>query len=131
MPNKLLKSCNHQGCSQITQGTHCNAHRAERSSIAYGRSRQPTTQQGYDNRWRKVRAQFLSAHPLCMHCQNEGKINPATEVHHIVRIVDGGENNFSNLQALCKPCHSRETRRHSKAIRVKPCGVGNINPCGV
>jgi len=39
---------------------------------------------------------------------------PATEVHHIVPLDKGGSNADENLQALCKPCHSRHTLSETK-----------------
>nr|WP_255407226.1 MULTISPECIES: HNH endonuclease [Corynebacterium] len=29
------------------------------------------------------------------------------EVHHVVPLSRGGSHDFTNLMALCKPCHSR------------------------
>ena len=66
--------------------------------------RDSASKRGYDRRWRRLRIAVLSGEPLCREC---GK--PATEVDHIVAIAKGGEDVESNLQPLCKPCHSRKT----------------------
>ena len=68
-------------------------------------------QRGYDARWRRVRAWYLKRHPLCLDCQGEGRVAPATEVHHIVALRDGGTHEETNLTALCKSCHSRRTAK--------------------
>lgn len=69
-------------------------------------------------RWRSLRAAFLRAHPLCALCSRP---TPATEVDHIVAIRDGGAPwSWDNLQALCKPCHSRKT---GAGERVRGCTV--------
>ena len=65
----------------------------------------------YDSAWRKYRAWYLRQHPLCEDClRYHGRATPATEVHHIIALRDGGEKmDESNVQGLCKQCHSRET----------------------
>lgn len=57
--------------------------------------------------WRVGRVAYLSAHPLCVYCQELGYLTPATVVDHIVP-HKGDRGLFfdqSNWQALCKPCH--------------------------
>jgi len=60
---------------------------------------------------------FLRAHPLCadpfgVHAER-GELVAATEVDHIVSRKRGGADDESNLQALCKSCHSRKTALES------------------
>ncbi len=43
------------------------------------------------------------------YCQKCGA--PATEVHHVIPLADGGTNDMGNLLPLCKGCHSRVTGR--------------------
>lgn len=59
--------------------------------------------------WRRLRASVLSDEPLCRHCKRKGLVTAANEVDH----VDGNDSNNerSNLQALCKSCHSVKTVR--------------------
>ena len=33
-------------------------------------------------KWQKLRVLYLREHPLCEKCLNEGKVNPAEQVHH-------------------------------------------------
>lgn len=90
---------------------------------------QPTTSWGgaksssalYGVRWRKLRASFLLRNPLCVHCRDAGKITPANEVDHIIPHRGDMEKFYdqSNLQGLCKPCHSRKTA-------TEDGGFGNI-----
>lgn len=58
--------------------------------------------------WQAIRKAVLECEPLCRECGA-----PATDVDHIDG--DNGNNGFSNLQPLCKPCHSRKTRREMNA----------------
>lgn len=64
-------------------------------------------------RWRKLRHQVITDHPLCVRCLREDRVRPATEVHHIRPVEEAtGEAAMSrlmfdpsNLQALCHSCH--------------------------
>jgi 5-methylcytosine-specific restriction protein A len=66
---------------------------------------------GYDRTWQRLRADYLSSHPLCADCAP--LVAVATEVHHIRSIArDPGDRlDRANLMALCRPCHARRTRR--------------------
>ena len=67
---------------------------------------------GYDSTWERFRAAYLSDHPLCQDCLTEDKIEPATDVHHIRKLRDGGERlDPQNCMALCHACHSTRTAR--------------------
>lgn len=64
-------------------------------------------------RWLRLRRDLLTRHPLCQRCQAEGRLTPATEVHHI-RPVEEAVGRAAkaalmydphNLRALCHNCH--------------------------
>ena len=76
-----------------------------------GRTRPTSAARGYDSRWRKVRLMQLARHPLCTTCQDMGKVVPATEVHHIIPIRDGGRHALANLLSLCQTHHHHLTAR--------------------
>jgi len=61
--------------------------------------------------WRRCRLAYIKAHPLCELCREAGRIEPAQDVHHKVDRSERPDLAYdeSNLQALCKPCHSRIT----------------------
>lgn len=70
--------------------------------------------------WRRLRLSFLWENPLCRHCDAQGITTPASEVDHIQPINPhdpydtkegkyGDPLNPANLQALCKPCHTKKT----------------------
>jgi len=56
--------------------------------------------------WRRLRKWVLAREPLCRHCRERGRVTPATDVDHIDG--DSYNNERSNLQALCKSCHTRK-----------------------
>jgi 5-methylcytosine-specific restriction protein A len=47
--------------------------------------------------------------PLCARCKEAGRVRLATELDHIVALMNGGEDVPSNRQGLCKPCHDLKT----------------------
>ena len=56
---------------------------------------------------------MLSRSPICedpfgLH-KEHGELVQANEVDHIIPKKHGGESEVSNLQSLCKNCHSKKT----------------------
>lgn len=109
MPRKPKHPCAYPGCPLLTDGCYCEEHQKvmNRQYEKYGRSKEEKRQYGY--RWKKLRAAYISQHPLCEQCLKEGRVTKAEEVHHIVPLSHGGKHEFSNLMSLCKSCHSRIT----------------------
>lgn len=64
-------------------------------------------QRGYDSRWDKARRTHLEHHPLCVMCMEQGWVEAATVVDHIIP-HKGDQALFwdrSNWQSLCKAHH--------------------------
>jgi 5-methylcytosine-specific restriction protein A len=80
------------------------------------RARGSAAARGYGGAWPEIQAEFLRAHPACVDCGA-----PAAEAHHLQPKRLGGTDDWVNLMALCKSCHSRRTaREHSRwTIRSK------------
>lgn len=73
---------------------------------AHREARGGATERGYDIKWQRVREAILAMHPGCDECGA-----PATEVHHIVPLDEGGSRyEWSNLRPLCHRCHMRIER---------------------
>lgn len=93
-------------------GRYCEAHlRTQRQ--ADDRTRETSAARGYGSRWQKARAGYLKSHPLCVHCEDEGQVTPATVVDHITP-HRGDRALFwdrSNWQALCARHHNVKTAR--------------------
>ena len=64
-------------------------------------------------KWMERRAAWLREHPMCVMCEMQGFVTAAEEVDHIVPLWDGGADDESNYQSLCKPCHSDKTAREA------------------
>ena len=63
----------------------------------------------------RIRNAVLSANPLCVLCEGEGRTVEAREVDHILPLHRGGTDKRSNLRGLCRPCHARVTREQAQA----------------
>ena len=65
--------------------------------------------------WAKFSKGYLRTHFACVQCGA-----PATETDHIrSRRLGGAMFSYANLQAMCKPCHSKKTRREGFQIDPK------------
>ena len=108
MPWKPKHPCSYPGCPELTTERFCEKHKklANRQYDRYSRDKAARKIYG-SSEWKKIRARFLAAHPLCEQCRKEGRLTVATEVHHILPLRHGGTHADENLMALCKPCHSR------------------------
>lgn len=77
-----------------------------------------SAQRGYGYRWRQARAAYLAEHPLCVMCQAEGLVTPATVVDHVVP-HRGDQRLFwdrANWQPLCATHHSRDKQRAEQGL---------------
>lgn len=77
------------------------------------------------SRWLNLRALILSEQPLCRHCEVRGLTEIATEVDHIIPIIEGGNpTSRENLQPLCASCHSRKTRGENQPEKAITTTLG-------
>ncbi|WP_141304364.1 HNH endonuclease [Moorella sp. E306M] len=109
MPKRLPTPCNYPGCPNLVEPgeRYCPEHKTQHYRRQNER-RGTAAQRGYDARWQKVREMYLRQHPLCEMCEREGRVTPATMVHHKQPIRHGGEVlNMENLMAVCRACHDR------------------------
>jgi 5-methylcytosine-specific restriction enzyme A len=75
-------------------------------------ARKSAAAQGYDASWRRTRERILARQPLCVDCEAAGRVTPAVEVHHRVKLsVDPRrKHDPENLVPLCTSCHSKRTK---------------------
>jgi 5-methylcytosine-specific restriction protein A len=75
-------------------------------------------------RWRLLRMSHLVRQPMCCdpfgEHEREGRDQRATDVDHVVGRLERPDLEMveSNLQSLCKRCHSRKTRGEQLARRT-------------
>ena len=91
----------------------------EINSSSWRTSGQTSSQRGYNYKWQQAREGFLSKHPLCMFCERDGRVMPATVVDH--SIPHRGDMvlfwKSERWQALCKTCHDSEAQKRDRATR--------------
>ena len=137
MPFKPKHPCNHPGCHNLTSERYCLTHegKVKEQRREYDNSRGTAAQRGYDGRWAKARAAFLSDNSLCIHCSKTGRVTAATVVDHIIPHKGDMELfwNRDNWQSLCKTCHDVKTATEDggfgsvgKGKPSKACGVDGI-----
>ena len=72
-----------------------------------------------------VRLLHLSANPLCILCNEHGRVTAATVVDHI-RPHKGDEQLFfnpDNLQSLCAPCHDGPVQQMEQGTYQPHVGI--------
>lgn len=117
MPSKPKRPCSYRGCPELTDGQYCELHKKEKHQ-RYDNRRGTAAQRGYDSRWRKARKYYLQRHPLCVECEKNGSVTPATVVDHIIP-HKGDKNLFwdhDNWQPLCESCHNAKTAKEDMGM---------------
>jgi 5-methylcytosine-specific restriction protein A len=135
VPDLSLRACAQGRCPELVVSGYCANHGGN-SERAAGRkrfddARGTAASRGYDAVWQRLRLVVLREEPVCRKCQRA----LSREVDHIVPIAAGGERlERSNLQGLCKPCHSRKTATEDSAFArsgpLPPKGVGGVASVG-
>lgn len=78
-------------------------------------------ERGYGHKWRKARNLYLQANPLCVYCQEDGRIEPATVVNHVIP-HKGDQTLFwdqENWAAVCRLHHdSTIAREENRGVRI-------------
>ena len=107
MPTKPAHPCNHPGCPRLTHERFCPQHQKDynRNYEKYHRNRE--SKKKYTGNWTKIRKQYLLSHPWCEECLKDGIYTPAEHVHHRTPLSMGGTHHESNLESVCRKCHSR------------------------
>jgi len=107
MPHKPKKPCAYPNCPNLTDGTYCEEHKKSERERYDKYERAWDYGKKYGSKWKKIRARYVKAHPLCERCLAEGRITPVEEVHHILPVNRGGTNDENNLMSLCRSCHNK------------------------
>ena len=119
---KLGRACGLNCCAEIVTDRgkrYCTKHQSlenknkfRSANIYHQRQRNPIYSTAA---WQQCRQAVLASSPVCVAC----KRRLATEVHHLKDVKDYPELAYAahNLQALCKPCHSKITLTETLAKR--------------
>jgi len=112
MPMAPRSPCLHPGCpALVSRGDkgRCPEHRKSYEQAIY-RERGSAANRGYNARWSRFRIMYLNEHPVCACGCGRG----AVEIQHLIPVTGPDDPLFyeeSNLVALTKECHSRETMK--------------------
>lgn len=97
----------------------CSTSRVQVITTGSWRSGMTSTQRGYNYKWQKARERYLNSNPLCVYCQQIGRVTAASIVDHIV--AHRGDMALfwdqTNWQSLCKPCHDSVKQAEEAASR--------------
>jgi 5-methylcytosine-specific restriction protein A len=134
MPRRPKSVCRQPGCGLLIDGPgFCSAHIKVKQQEDTER-RGTAHERGYTSAWTKARGHYLRKHPLCVYCERQGRVMPATVVDHIVahglkRAIDSGNaaaiararvlfwDSASNWQSLCATCHDSTKQKEEAAAR--------------
>ena len=105
-----MRVCIEPGCAGLATDTRCERHRKAKRRRESAR-RPSAAARGYGAKWRKTRAAYLRAHPVCEDAS--GCIERATDVDHIDGLGPKGPHGHDaeNLRALCQRHHAQRTAR--------------------
>ncbi len=111
----VKKLCGKPGCPVLVEkGTaYCEKHQKQKRQWE-DQQRGSTKERGYAGRWPVIRREKLRRNPFC---EWPGCREQAREVHHVIKIRDGGTHAFENLRSLCF-AHHDEMRRRINRDRV-------------
>lgn len=116
MPARPARPCTYLGCRALSRDGSGRCPDHPREAWAKPGPEQSTTERGYGWAWQQLRLRILERdNYLCQACKKEGRLIPAKDVDHIQRKEDGGTDDETNLQSLCRPCHKAKTQEEKKA----------------
>jgi len=74
-----------------------------------------------------IRRGHLAEFPLCAYCLLMGRCAAATQVDHVKPLDQGGLDEASNRQSLCRPCHKAKSIAEAGKRALKT----DVNASGV
>ena len=86
MPRKPKRPCAFPGCPNLTDKQYCEQHEKTQRKKYNKYERRADVNIKYGRAWRRVRQRYVSAHPLCERCLEQGRMTPVDEVHHIIPV---------------------------------------------
>ncbi len=120
MPSSSPRACSRSGCSALScSEDNCLAKRQDTHKTKGVPAGVLGPSKIYHSvRWRKLRRAFMSKHPLCVRCLHYGLVVTATDLDHVIAVAANKslQWNTSNMQPLCKSCHSHKTTKEQAGV---------------
>lgn len=108
MPRRAPRPCAAYPCPNLVyEGSRCEKHRLPRP-----RDTRPSPgQRKYGHAWKKRRDAYLEEHPWCVgvNGRHAGQQVKAVIVDHIKPLRQGGRDDDTNYQSVCRSCHNYKT----------------------
>jgi 5-methylcytosine-specific restriction protein A len=114
MPTAPLRTCSYPNCGALVVRGRCAAHE---TGAWRGDSPAPPRIRG--RKLQRLRDRLFSQQPLCVLCVAKGRTTLATIRDHIVPLAEGGMDDNTNVQAICKDCSDAKTAKESQRGRMK------------
>lgn len=88
-------------------------------------------QRGYGSAWDKIRERILQRDGgVCQPCLRHGLVHVGHAVDHIVPREQGGSDDDSNLQVICRPVHQAKTDAEKRGRVWDEAAWFNAHPAG-
>lgn len=115
LSNRICIKCNHSYKPRYKAQKYCSSVCSQYKPHNNGKDYFYTSRA-----WRQIRAQFIASYTLvngiqisnkyCIECyRKKNRLNDMYAVDHIIRRVDGGNEEHNNLQSLCKHHHQSKS----------------------
>jgi 5-methylcytosine-specific restriction protein A len=76
-------------------------------------------ERGYGRAHDLMRKRVLFEEPLCRICQAADRVTRAMIADHRIPKAEGGTDDRTNYQALCRPCHIVKTAQESARAKAR------------
>lgn len=62
----------------------------------------------------RLRQRLFDRQPLCVLCEQQGRVTIATIRDHVIPLAEGGRDDESNTQAVCGPCNRAKAAEEAR-----------------
>lgn len=121
------RPCCRSGCPNLVDKGYCAQHAQSSPRAVLEQKRPSAAKRGYGRRWQAMRENYFRMHPLCadIYGDHGQRAVAATELDHVVPHKGDMEKFWdpTNLQGLCKECHSKKTATEESSFAMRLDGA--------
>lgn len=127
MPKAAPKPCGYPGCGVLVRDGTSRCPKHPQANRFADKKRGTRHERGYGTAWTKLRELVLRRDAgICQACIKTGRITLAREVDHITPKAEGGTDEETNLQSLCRPCHAEKSAQEARRGIDRGWGASNL-----